>query len=296
MDVGILEDELAATLHLTKAEVRNLAMPGATPWDIQYLVDRLDPPHATGPRIAIVQIDRAWFNPKEVPISNYARFKLLQLPEKRAQFDAWERLRASFVAIFPERREAREWLVQVRYGWLARIAPRLVPVPERTPVLWSISHEAQQIAQAALDRKARKALTGDEFAEHSVDALRLFVDELRRRSYRVVLMITPLRREVLESIENTPASAAQERRIRQVLFDPSISEYTLMEVRDAKALGTDDDLIFLDYGHLNRTGAELLTRKLAEVIIQLKLLDPRQEAPTTEMDSQQRSTASSHRG
>jgi hypothetical protein len=275
MEGGVLEDQLAAALHLKPEEVCNLAMAGGNPWDIEQLVERLDPPCASGPRVAIIQIDRHWFDPTLAPLSNFARYKLRGLPGSPGRGGVWGRLRDELVAIVPERREAREWWLQFRYGCLARLAPRLVPIPTRIPPrIWEISPEAQQIALGAVKRRAAQSVASDGFAEHSVQASQMTIAELQRRSYQVVLLLTPLRREALEAIEKSPTAAARERLMRSLLFDPVRATYSLVEIRDAKALGTDDDAILMDYGHLNRAGAELLTRKLAEAIRQLGLLDP----------------------
>ena len=70
--------------------------------------------------------------------------------------------------------------------------------------------------------------------------------------------------------------------MRQLLIDPGIATDSVIEFRDARALGTDDDAILMDYGHLNRAGAELLTRKLADAILRLGLVGPMPKSlPTT---------------
>ena len=65
---------------------------------------------------------------------------------------------------------------------------------------------AEKRAAAGADAGARKARSSDEFAESSVTALRAVIGHLKTRSYRVVLLLTPLRRDRLKGVETAPLS------------------------------------------------------------------------------------------
>jgi hypothetical protein len=80
---------------------------------------------------------------------------------------------------------------------------------------------------------------------------------------------------MLETIEGSPISAARERRLREIVLNANaMGADQIIEFRDAAQLGVaNDDTIFIDYGHLNRTGAEIQTRKLAETFRRLGFLD-----------------------
>ena len=56
---GIIPSELADAIGVDRGDVKNLAMHGALPWDLAWLVDRMEEPRADGPRIAAINIDRA---------------------------------------------------------------------------------------------------------------------------------------------------------------------------------------------------------------------------------------------
>ena len=287
MEGGVIESELAAALQLGTDDVRSLAFAGGNVWDIEFLVERLDEPRTSGPRIAVVQIDRTWFDLGDTPFSEYGRYRLRDIPHLSERAGPWPWLGDSVRAVFPQRRQVLDWSVHFRYGWLARWFPRFVRVPappahsiwDLTPaaqerVMAAVARRRQRVV-AAVSRQAEKPTEGSAFAEQSVHAFRLIVEELKRRSYHVVLLMPPFRQETLELIASQPANADRERRMRELVCDPArIGADAFVEFRDAHALGAaDDNAIFIDYGHLNRAGAELQTRKLAEAILGLGLLE-----------------------
>ena len=112
---------------------------------------------------------------------------------------------------------------------------------------------------ATVARQTGNSIEGSAFAEQSVHAFRLIIEELKRRSYHVILLMPPFRQESLELIASQPASMDRERRMRELVCDPARSGAdAFVEIRDAQARShADDDAIFIDYGHLNRAGAEL---------------------------------------
>jgi hypothetical protein len=118
------------------------------------------------------------------------------------------------------------------------------------------------------------------FADFFAIVLPLHCSLGRRRQN--VLLLKPLRRETHESIEGSPISAARERRLREVVLDANaMGADHVIEFRDAAGLGVaDDETIFIDCGHLNRTGAEIQTRKLAEILRGLGLLESLHDRPT----------------
>jgi len=282
MDQGIIPGELADAIGLDRDAVKNLAIHGAKPWDLAWLVDRMEEPRADGPRIAVINVDRAWFDSGEVPPSAYSRYREYQDRLARGPVPIGDRARALLTYAVPERRESRAWLNLITFDWLGYRAPRLVRVPAyEPPRIWDLDPKAQKRAASSVDIAARKSFRSGDFAESSLAALRIIIDRLRSRSYRVVLLMTPLRRDVLELIEASPLSAARERRMRQaILTPPYLGADALVEFRDAPALGiADDDAIFLDYGHLNRLGAEAQTRKLGEALARLGFAGDRTPKP-----------------
>ena len=273
---GIIPSELADAIGVDRGDVKNLAMHGALPWDLAWLVDRMEEPKADGPRIAAINVDRAWFLSDNLPRSAYSRYREYQDHLTRGPVPIGERFDALLTYAVPERRDARAWFHLIVYGWLCYRAPGVVRAPpiNDSPRIWDLDPEAQQRAAAGADAAARKARSSDEFAESSVTALRAVIGHLKTRSYRVVLLLTPLRRDRLNAVETAPLSKERDRRVRQVVLSPPyLGADAVVEFLDARALGfASDDSIFIDYGHLNRAGARAQTRNFAEALIRLGLV------------------------
>jgi hypothetical protein len=274
VEMGVVSDLFASSFKLKAGDVKNLGMAGAKPWDVEWLVERLEQPRADGPKLALIGIDRAWFDIGEAPLTSYGRCKIDEDREASRNVGKLGQLRDHLGYLLPQRRETRAWFLQFYYDWLGYRYPKLVRVPSLLPPpVWDLPPEMQKRASASIDTRSRRSLQGGEFAENSVSALRLIIDRLKQRSYRVVLFMSPLRRDALDSIDTSPATANREMRMRRLITAPAyLGAEGFVEIRDAQALQAEDDAIFIDYGHMNREGAERQTLKLAEAIAHLGLL------------------------
>ena len=66
---------------------------------------------------------------------------------------------------------------------------------------------------------------------------RLIIEQLRRNSYRVILLLTALRQDALESIDASQVSADRERQMREFIATPPyLGAEGIIELRDAQTL------------------------------------------------------------
>ena len=154
--------------------------------------------------------------------------------------------------------------------------------PAQVHVLAVVARRRQRVV-ATVARQTGNSIEGSAFAEQSVHAFRLIIEELKRRSYHVILLMPPFRQESLELIASQPASMDRERRMRELVCDPARRRRRVRRnPRCARAGAADDDAIFIDYGHLDLCRRRVQTHKLAEAILGLGMLDlpcPTKAAP-----------------
>ena len=275
MRLGVLEGQLAKEIGHSGARVINLAMDGAGPWQQLRLVHRLDASRANGFKVAIIEVNRESFGiqsaARDFEIATYA------LTGMRSTHHAISSMATALrYAVLPPRQGVEDWVQEIRFGFLGREFPGLVPTPVAPRRrLWDVDAETQRRAVRAMTPAvASRALLGWRLSGSRLSALRQVVAELKRRGYRVVVLQTPVHSAYLAAWLRPADAVAEEAWQDSVLALSSNGADAVLAIDGAASLGTTDS-VFIDYGHMDRFGASLQTQLVGKFLVDSQLLVPR---------------------
>jgi hypothetical protein len=170
--------------------------------------------------------------------------------------------------LLPPRQNVEMWTNELLYGALPVLAPDVVPAPPPpSRPLWTVDAIARRRAvRDMMPEPTARALHGWVWSEPALEALRTTIAELKRRSYRVVVLVTPSHSRYLAVLAGLPDGPSIDQRFRTAVLAPGVTGAdTVLVLGDAAAIGGSDS-VFVDYGHLTRRGAELQTHRIAEFL------------------------------
>lgn len=275
MRLGVIENQLTKDLGRPDLPVINLAMDGAGPWEELRLLGRLSTPRTSGARVAILEVNRRSFDAR-LTDDDFERAEVA-LSSDRASLKASRLTDVVRYVALPSRQSITDWVQEFRYGFLPKVAPKLVATPSTPPrTLWNVDEEEQRRAVRDMTPAvAGRALVGWRFSTENLQALRELVRRLRVRGFRVILLQTPVHSAYLEFWRGAADGAVDEAIWRREVLDPaSTGADAVLAIDDAKAMGATDS-VFIDYGHLTRDGARLQTALLARFIESKRVLATR---------------------
>jgi hypothetical protein len=259
---ALIERRLADALGRPGLRVMNLGLDGAGPWEMLRLVERIDPPRATGNRIAFVEINR-FAEDSSAPISAFGRERLRKAGRESRPRWSW------LFDAAPPKQPLVAWIDEIRYKVISRHWPRLVPVPaELGRPLWTAGEVERRRAVSAMG-PVGEAMSQrvHRLSEEQVWALELLVGELKRRGYMVVIFQAPVHTRYLRTLLAQPGGEAGEAEFAALRNPARLGADAALILTGPEDLGADDH-VFADYAHLTEEGASLQTDAIARFLLQ----------------------------
>lgn len=273
---AFLAEEWARRAQLRQDEIAPLAVDGGDFWDARYMLrGRGALPGSV--ELVIVEASRWSFNRNRIDALSRLRVDYPPLLRHEGNLrDRWsvdrlgDRVQLLGEMVWPiyQRRTLEQWITTLSSTPVRAALPR-------PSVHWN---EAWQARLAGAHGFQPDTMVRDHFNDPRMSAFarRNFADlvrEARRGGARVVIVTLPTRDAYVDAIHADPERAAFVASIDALiasLLEPGMVEAIRCERASDCAL---DEAIFVDYGHLHRTGARAFTAALFERVAALPMVD-----------------------
>lgn len=246
---------LEAKMHLEEGEVVNLALTRGTPFDAEMLYRRnrelLGQAKLVFFGVDVVQLDGA------LPLNERVR-RLASFKDRLVRFSGSERIDLA-AGYFWRTYDARDALRRLAKSFY-KGAPEGLPISKDGRIEWRNRSVNRRAARRSMSSFAKQHFANYQRDEHRRAQLQTFVELLESDGVRVVILQVPVKSGYAGAVRRRYMSAlsAYEDDVMRTVGDRQSLFWF-----DAGFAGLKDGH-FHDYGHVNDTGARLLSQRLGD--------------------------------